>query len=140
MQLNDTKVMRTRRGRREDTAQVAALSGVLGIGLVLAFTSLELPLICPLRTLTGVPCPFCGMTTGTVATLRGNLTPAVQANPFGPLVPVGASWGILDRIRRIVKNRPRRVWSQLARRLALAGAATALLTSWVFQLYRFHVL
>src|ERR1035438_8741256 len=41
---------------------------------------------CPLRTLTGVPCPFCGMTTATVAITHGNWAAAAGANPFAYLV------------------------------------------------------
>jgi hypothetical protein len=36
---------------------------------------------CPLRTLTGVPCPFCGMTRGTLALLHGDLLHSLALNP-----------------------------------------------------------
>lgn len=127
-------------GRTEATFQIAALGGVLVTGAVLAVTSLKLPLFCPLRIVTGIPCPLCGMTTGTVAVLRGDVGAAVAANPFSLAVPFGAVGGILDRLRLIVKNRPRREWSRRARRIALATFALVLSASWVFQLFRFDVL
>jgi hypothetical protein len=40
---------------------------------------------CPLRTLTGVPCPFCGMTTATVAITHGRWGAAASANPLAYL-------------------------------------------------------
>ena len=43
---------------------------------------------CPLRTLTGVPCPLCGMTTSVEGTLRGHVGAALAANPAG-VVPHG---------------------------------------------------
>ncbi len=36
---------------------------------------------CPLRTLTGVPCPFCGMTRGVVALAHGNVFASLALNP-----------------------------------------------------------
>src|SRR5258708_20342444 len=36
---------------------------------------------CPLRTLTGVPCPFCGLTTATVAPTHASWAAAAPANP-----------------------------------------------------------
>jgi hypothetical protein len=127
-------------GRTEATFQIAALGGVLVTGAVLAATSLKLPLICPLRIVTGIPCPLCGMTTGTVAVLRGDLGGAVGANPFSLAVPISALGGILDRLRLIVKNHPRREWSRRARRFALVTFTIASTVSWIFQLFRFDVL
>src|SRR5258708_29044129 len=40
---------------------------------------------CPIRTLTGVPCPFCGMTTATVAIGHWEWGSAAAANPLAYL-------------------------------------------------------
>jgi hypothetical protein len=37
---------------------------------------------CPLRTLTGIPCPLCGMTTAATGLASGDLGAAMAANPF----------------------------------------------------------
>lgn len=42
--------------------------------------------LCPLRRTTGVPCPVCGMTTGTFAMVRGDVLAAFLANPLAPLL------------------------------------------------------
>jgi hypothetical protein len=44
---------------------------------------------CWLREHFGVACPFCGLTRGTLLTLQGQLAPALQLNPAGPLLVVG---------------------------------------------------
>src|SRR3712207_4739428 len=43
-------------------------------------TGLGLP--CPLRLLTGMPCPGCGMTTAAVNLVAGNATAALASNPL----------------------------------------------------------
>lgn len=45
---------------------------------------------CPFRKLTGLPCPFCGMTRGTVNLLRGKLSLALWYNPLVMILPVAA--------------------------------------------------
>src|SRR4051794_33769836 len=47
---------------------------------------------CPLRTLTGIPCPLCGMTTSVVACVHLDLHAAVAANPAGPIAVLVALW------------------------------------------------
>ena len=44
------------------------------------------PILCPLRRVTGIPCPFCGMTHGVVATVHGHLATAFGHNPAAPLL------------------------------------------------------
>jgi hypothetical protein len=41
---------------------------------------------CPLRSATGVPCPFCGMTRACVALLHGHIARSLAYNPGGILV------------------------------------------------------
>ena len=56
------------------------------------------PVVCPLRLLTGLPCPVCGMTRSFVYTLHGRLGDAFAAHAFGPaLVALAAVWLVLGR-------------------------------------------
>jgi hypothetical protein len=41
------------------------------------------PLLCPLRTVTGIPCPLCGITRACVAAVRGDVTASLEYNPAG---------------------------------------------------------
>lgn len=123
--------------------QVAAISSVMGIGLVMAATSLRLPVVCPLRILTGVPCPLCGMTTGTVAFARGDLAGAAAANPVSLAFLPAMLALLIHRIRQLVSGRrlfPEVTISRAAGRWVVAAAGVVLVCSWLFQLNRFAIL
>ncbi|MEJ7601201.1 MAG: DUF2752 domain-containing protein [Kofleriaceae bacterium] len=44
---------------------------------------------CPWRIVTGLNCPFCGMTRATIAMARGDFATALDLHPLAPLVLVG---------------------------------------------------
>jgi hypothetical protein len=96
---------------------------------------------CPLRTLTGVPCPFCGMTTATVALTHGEWGVAAQTSPLAYLVAalvVGTAPLLVARATgQAGSPRP---WSAAARKRTSRIAAVIVAASWVFQLHRFGFL
>lgn len=46
-------------------------------------------LVCPLRHLTGIPCPTCGMTRSFMAVTRGDWSQALTQHLFGPILFAG---------------------------------------------------
>ena len=83
---------------------------------------------CPLRALTGVPCPTCFLTRATELALRGDLEASLQQHAFGPLAAAAlVGWSVLA-IRR-GRLLPRRLpgWP-------LAAGATALVGYWLLRL------
>ncbi|MGH9125394.1 MAG: DUF2752 domain-containing protein [Acidimicrobiales bacterium] len=102
-----------------------------GAMLVLAVALPHVPghpgLPCPLRTITGVPCPFCGLTTSVEATMGGHLGRAFAANPFG-IVAVAMAIALLARPK----------WERF--NLPLVLVAVGVLSSWLFELHRYHFL
>jgi len=62
-------------------------AGMLGVAAVRPLVPFEFVPPCPLRTLTGVPCPLCGMTRGVTAAVHLELGKAVLLNP-GSIVAV----------------------------------------------------
>ncbi len=51
---------------------------------------------CPLRALTGIPCPTCFLTRATCASLRGDFGDAIQLHAFGPPLAAGlVIWSVL---------------------------------------------
>jgi Protein of unknown function (DUF2752) len=120
----------------------AAVAAVIGSGypFLLAHTGGQ-GIPCPLRTLTGVPCPCCGMTTAMVAITHGDWLAAARANPavylLAGLVASTAPL-LLARVARWAA--PPRPWPAARRRRTgqvMTGVATA---SELFQLHRFGFL
>src|SRR5580704_13924079 len=62
-------------------------AAMLGVAAVRPLVPFEFVPPCPLRTLTGVPCPLCGMTRGVTAAVHLELGKAVFLNP-GSIVAV----------------------------------------------------
>jgi hypothetical protein len=62
----------------------AAMLGIAAIRPTLSAVPLGPP--CPLRTVTGIPCPFCGMTRGVTALVHGHVSAAFSFNPGAFLI------------------------------------------------------
>jgi hypothetical protein len=69
---------------------LSLLAGSLLLPL-LAFdwvTSPQALVLCPLRAVTGIPCPSCGLTRALAYLERGHLDQALKFHPFSPLILV----------------------------------------------------
>jgi hypothetical protein len=110
-----------------DTADLRYAAGAgVGAGVALPLLPVHLPLVCPLRATSGVPCPLCGMTTSVTETLRLDFEAAVAATPAGVAAVVAALVVLLARPRSV------RVPAPLP--YLLLGCM------WLYQLYRFSFL
>jgi Protein of unknown function (DUF2752) len=81
---------------------------------------------CPLRTLTGIPCPLCGMTTSVEETVRLHLGRAVAANPAGVVAVAVAILLLLRRPEHVL--------------IPAALPPLSLAALWLFELHRFSIL
>ena len=83
---------------------------------------------CPLRGLTGVPCPTCFLTRATAAALSGDLQGSIHWHAFGPLAAAGLLiWSGLALHRR-------RVFPLPGGKPLLLTAALALMVLWLLRL------
>jgi hypothetical protein len=119
--------------------------GVAGLGVAGAAAAYQaalggdgLSLPCPLRTITGVPCPLCGMTTAATGLASGDLGAAVAANPF-VLVLAGFTlvMAVLMAARALGWAPGAAQWPAPRRRQSYWVAAVLAAASWAFQLHRF---
>jgi len=67
-----------------------AAAGLVGAAAVWPALPLHPPFACPLRALTGIPCPLCGLTRACVAAVHGHLGASLAFNPAGVLVVAAA--------------------------------------------------
>ena len=104
---------------------------LLAGGVALAMRSwglLPLDWSCPLRELTGVPCPTCFLTRSMMGALRGDLPASLHWHPLGiPLLVAGAGLTALLWMGRL--SQPRRLWP-------LAASAGGLIAAvWLIRLW-----
>ena len=126
----------------EHITMFGAAAGMVGAvyPIIMAHTGGQ-GLPCPLRALTGVPCPFCGLTTATVALTHGEWGVAARTSPLAYLVAalaVGTAPLLVARTTGRVG--PPRRWSAAARKRTGRIVAVIVAASWVFQLHRFGFL
>lgn len=111
-----------------------ALAAVCSVGAAWVHENHDPGALCPLRRLTGIPCPMCGSTTVFMEAGAGHWTAALTANPLTVLafiVFLAAPLTLIDPVAS---------WATLAarRRNVLLGVVLAL--SWVWELHRFGFL
>jgi hypothetical protein len=110
-----------------DSGELRLAGGMmLAAGLALPVLPGHPSLHCPLRALTGLPCPLCGLSTSVEETVRLHLGDALAANPLGVLLVLAAVALLVLRPVRLAL--PRTV------------VPTALAASWLFELHRFSFL
>lgn len=61
----------------------AVAGGMIAIAAVYPALPVHPSVACPLRAVTGIPCPLCGMTRAVVAAVHGHLGASLAFNPGG---------------------------------------------------------
>jgi hypothetical protein len=103
------------------------LSATPLVGAVLYNQGWRLPFACPIRCLTGVPCPTCGMTRSIMAIARGDWQTAISMHLFGPILFLICTLVITHTAFELLANRQLRGWHLQVirdRRLYLSGIAS----------------
>lgn len=123
---------------RQELVYATVAAGTLGTAFALSHNAIANgPIICPLRRTTGIPCPFCGMTTSFVNFGDGRIAESFQASPIGPIfftalaILLVASVWALARGRKISVTLPPR-----ARKIVRFAWLPLMILLWTYQLVR----
>ncbi len=120
--------------------QLAIAAGIvlviLGLAVAASISITEGPVICPLRAVTGLPCPSCGLLRSANAVLHGHVGAAFATNPLDAVfllvvVPVMAVVLALRVLRRIAVSVE---LSRRGRRIAWTLLVVAVLLNWGYVL------
>ena len=106
-------------------------AGAAAVAVAALHSAHDPGVICPLRRLTGIPCPVCGSTTVFIELGSGHPVAALLANPFTVLFGLGLLFAPLG-VQRWWRGFPKP-----ARNTVLVGAAVL---SWFWQLHRLGLL
>ncbi len=91
---------------------------------------------CPFRSIAGIPCPFCGITTGSAWMAHGNIVEAWRSNILSPLLMLSSlGIGAYVLFFRMIAGREF-IFVQNARRRLWLAAATLIAASWIVNLLK----
>jgi hypothetical protein len=99
-------------------------AGMLAVAAVRPLLPVTIGPPCPLRTVTGVPCPFCGMTRGVTSIVHGQVSAAFWYNP-------GAFLVVAMAVVLLVAWRWQRV------RIPMWAVFVFFAALWAFQLFKY---
>lgn len=117
--------------RRRDAASIAfCCLAVLAAVLVAHATG---RVLCPLKRLTGIPCPSCGATRACISVLRGDIREAFRLQPFAVALAFGAVPALLAACALAGRERVRSaVAAAFARRSVRLVCLALLVADWIY--------
>lgn len=103
------------------------------LGVALATPGIQLP-VCVFKTLTGLPCPSCGVTRAVIALSRGDVGRALFLNPLAALACGAALVYLLYAAAVLVLRLPRLrpVVSPLGARVVRVTTVAVLAVNWAW--------
>lgn len=123
--------------RSDRGADLRTLGVMMAAGGAVLSVAPDVGVLCPIRRFTGVPCPFCGMTTGTVALGHGDVVGSVAANPFAVILVTAIFVSFVPAVYRAGWFRS--AWRRLRPMAPLLSVAVLPLL-WLWELNRFGFL
>ena len=103
------------------------------LGVALATPGIQLPR-CAFKTITGLPCPTCGLTRTIIALSRGDVDRALFMNPLATIVCAAGLLYLLYSVAVLTLRLPRLrpTLSAIGARRVRIGAVALLATNWLW--------
>ena len=121
------------------TSLLRALLGAVGALIAAHLVLPDRPAtLCPLRALTGIPCPICGSTTAAVRLGHFDLSGALRANPF--TIVAALALVIAPAVTAMRRSRGFLPPTPPVRRLLAAVCVAVAALSEIWQLFRFDII
>lgn len=101
----------------------------------------NLPLLCPIKRITGIPCPSCGSTRSLVKVLHGQLEDAFLINPIGLGLAIGLVLApfLLVSEFKTAGNRPTlsdKIEAVFRKKLVYVPALIFIVLNWVWNIHK----
>lgn len=116
------------------------LMGILGGYFLVVFLSNDddSPMFCVFKTITGIPCPGCGMGRGTIALIHGKLWKATVCHPlaipFNIFLVTSFCWILYDLLKE--KHSFYNFLTSDINRPAKISLAALILILWIYNVWR----
>ena len=99
--------------------------------------------VCPIKNITGMPCPSCGTTRAVMALLQGHFSEAAYINPLGYLATAALAvlpiWLIYDLILKkdtFITSYKKAENYIKGSTIIIAVAALLMLSNWIWNIYK----
>lgn len=110
----------------------------LALTLVLSVYYFQLPIQCPFKWLTGIPCPGCGGTRALIAILHGHIIEAFLINPLSVLLIIFAIiapvWLFIDCYRGV--NSLQRVMKSKWNKTTICIVVIVVIANWIWNIIK----
>lgn len=100
------------------------------------------PTVCPVKLVSGVPCPACGTTRSMLAVLSGHLAEALWINPLGflaaamvALLPFWLVWDALTGEKSLFLAY-RRAETQIQQPVVAVTLAVLIICNWIWNIHK----
>jgi Protein of unknown function (DUF2752) len=99
--------------------------------------------VCPIKLITGIPCPSCGTTRSVIALLKGHFTDAAYINPLGFLAATAMAvlpfWLLYDLLLKkdtLSINYTKAENYLKSKPIFIVAAACLMVTNWIWNIYK----
>lgn len=122
---------------RNSGAAISALLGAIILASIYLDCTAQKISFCLFHSITGLPCPSCGMTRAFIAIGNGDLISAISFNPASILVYITTCVGLVLALLQVATGKKYigRLWTKVKRKV-FPIALAVMTVAWSYNLFR----